>query len=136
MRLDGKTALVTGARGGIGRAITTRFLREGATVYAVDLPGQGPSADEKDGGRFLPVDITAEDQVVAALARVRGEAGRLDILVNAAGIEIEKTVPDTTLEDWNRIFAVNVTGTSVRTTGSSRIPASRRTARPRAPCTR
>ena len=112
MKLKGKTALVTGGRGGIGRAICARFLGEGAAVYAADLTPQGslPKHDE-DGSVFVRLDVTAEADAVSAMERVAADAGKLDILVNAAGIEIEKTIEETTLEEWNRSFAVNVTGT-------------------------
>ena len=109
MMLEGKIALVTGGRGGIGRAICARFLREGAKVYAGDLNENGslPSHDD-DGTRFVRLDVTDEATVKAAMEEI-GE--RLDILVNAAGIEIEETIENTTLEQWNKIFAINVTGT-------------------------
>lgn len=111
MRLQGKTALVTGGRGGIGRAICARFLAEGARVYAADL-SEGGSLDLPGGDAdFIQLDVSSEDEVRAAMERVSDEAGKLDILVNAAGIEIEKTIEHTTLEEWNRSFAVNVTGT-------------------------
>lgn len=110
--LEGKIALVTGARGGIGRAIVARFVKEGAKVYAADLTQQGSlAAHEDDGSVFVKLDVTEEADAIAAMGRVQAEAGKLDILVNAAGIEIEKTIEDTTLEEWNRSFAVNVTGT-------------------------
>ncbi|OEV12545.1 SDR family NAD(P)-dependent oxidoreductase [Streptomyces nanshensis] len=111
MKLSGKTAFVTGARGGIGRAIVARFLREGAVVHAADLPGSGPDGAQEDGSRFVGVDVASEADVAAAMAEVRERSGKLDVLVNAAGIELEKTIEDTTLEEWNRSFAVNVTGT-------------------------
>lgn len=112
MMLAGKIALVTGARGGIGRAIVDRFRREGATVYAADLTEQGSLEKHvDDGSRFVRYDVTQETDAIAAMDKVRSEVGRLDILVNAAGIEIEKTIEDTSLEEWNRSFAVNVTGT-------------------------
>jgi NAD(P)-dependent dehydrogenase (short-subunit alcohol dehydrogenase family) len=110
MTLGGKIALVAGGAGGIGRAIVERFEREGAIVYAADLP-TGSSSDSLASQRFLPMDVTSEDQVTVAMEVVEREHGRLDILVNAAGIEIEKTIEHTTLAEWNRSFAVNATGT-------------------------
>jgi NAD(P)-dependent dehydrogenase (short-subunit alcohol dehydrogenase family) len=109
--LAGKTALVTGGCGGIGRAICARFQREGATVFAADLTESGSLSTETGSGRFMKFDVTSEDDARAAMALVERERGQLDILVNAAGIEIEKTVEETSLADWNRIFAINVTGT-------------------------
>ena len=112
MKLEGKIALVTGGRGGIGRAIVSRFLREGATVYAADLTPQGSLAEhDDDGSRFVQMNVADEQAVKAAMAQVESDFGQLDILVNAAGIEIEKTIEDTTLEEWNTSFAVNCTGT-------------------------
>ncbi|MGI9332444.1 MAG: SDR family NAD(P)-dependent oxidoreductase [Gammaproteobacteria bacterium] len=107
--LKGLVAVVTGGSGGIGSAICARFAREGASVYAADVtagPGTLPS-----GVTYHRHDVTSEDSAVELMARVDEAHGRLNILVNAAGIEIEKTIEQTTLEDWNRIFAVNVSGT-------------------------
>ncbi|MEM0988804.1 MAG: SDR family oxidoreductase [Pseudomonadota bacterium] len=107
MRLAGKTAFVTGGCGGIGRAICTRFASEGGEVIAADLaPWEGPP----EGVRVISYDVTREDAAAEAMAGVARDWGRLDVLVNAAGIEIEKTIEDTTLDEWNRSFAVNVTG--------------------------
>lgn len=111
-KLQGLVALVTGGRGGIGGAICERFIAEGATVFAGDLSKQGSlegAAD--DGARYLPLDVTSEDSVIAAAQAIDAACGRLDVLVNAAGIEIESTIEHTTLAAWNRIFAINVTGT-------------------------
>ena len=110
-RLEGEVALVTGGRGGIGRAICARFEAEGAVVYAADLSEAGSLAAPDGASRFVRVDVSDEESVTAAMARVAEEQGRLDVLVNAAGIEIEKTIEETSLEEWNRSFAVNVTGT-------------------------
>ncbi len=110
--LAGKAALVTGGRGGIGRAICARFVREGAEVFAADLSEQGSLVTGSEPeGRFVELDVTSEDSVSAALDAVANECGKLDILVNAAGIEIEKTIEETSLDEWNQSFAVNVTGT-------------------------
>ncbi|MEM9124910.1 MAG: SDR family oxidoreductase [Pseudomonadota bacterium] len=112
MMLNGKTALITGGRGGIGRAIAARFLREGARVYAADLSPIGSlAANDDDGGTFVKYDVTQERDAIAVMEQIGAEAGQLDILVNAAGVEIEKTIEDTSLDDWNLSFAVNVTGT-------------------------
>ncbi len=114
VRLADKVALVTGGRGGIGRAICDRFVREGATVFAADLSATGSMATDVGGdaeGDFVRLDVTDEATVKDGMATVEEQHGRLDVLVNAAGIEIEKTIEETSLEDWNRIFAINVTGT-------------------------
>ena len=105
--LEGKTAFVTGGTGGIGSAICERFAREGAQVVAADLaaPAELPERVE-----FIAYDVTDEDICRDTFNELAARWDKLDILVNAAGIEIEKTIEDTTLEEWNRIFAINVTG--------------------------
>ncbi|MFZ9038800.1 MAG: SDR family NAD(P)-dependent oxidoreductase [Gammaproteobacteria bacterium] len=105
--LAGKTAFVTGGCGGIGRAICERFAREGARVIAADLASQNELPDRVE---FLAYDVTDESICQQTFAALAERWDKLDILVNAAGIEIEKTIEDTTLEEWNRIFGVNVTG--------------------------
>lgn len=108
MILKGKTAFVTGGTGGIGQAICERFAKEGAEVIAADL--QNKSAGQEDGITFVQYDVTSEETVISTFDQLAEKWGKLDILVNAAGIEIEKTIEDTSLEEWNRIFAINVTG--------------------------
>lgn len=107
MSVAGRVALVVGARGGIGRAVTKRLVREGATVYAADR------TDPVDGdpGHPLLLDVTDETDVSRVITTIGEADGRLDILVNAAGVELEKTVEDTSLAEWEHSFAVNVTGT-------------------------
>jgi NAD(P)-dependent dehydrogenase (short-subunit alcohol dehydrogenase family) len=106
-QLQGKTAFVTGGSGGIGAAICERFAAEGARVIAADLH---PPATTVEGIEFREFDVTSESMVITAFTEIAQQWPQLDILVNAAGIEIEKTIEDTTLEEWNRIFAINVTG--------------------------
>ena len=106
--LKGRIALVTGGCGGIGRAICQRFHAEGAMVYATDVA----SCDFSESNiHVLHHDVGSEEDAKAVMARVAAEHGRLDVLVNAAGIEIEKTIEETTLDEWNRSFSVNVNGT-------------------------
>ena len=102
--LAGKTAFVTGGTGGIGSAICERFEKEGAQVIAADL------SDNGGAGEFQRFDVTDEAAVVSTFDALAERWEKLDILVNAAGIEIEETIEHTTLEQWNRIFAINVTG--------------------------
>lgn len=106
MMLEGKTALVTGGTGGIGSAICERFEKEGAKVIAADLSDSGDGGS----GTFRQFDVTNEAQIIETFDQLAKDWGKLDILVNAAGIEIEETIENTTLEQWNRIFAINVTG--------------------------
>ncbi|MDC0166385.1 SDR family oxidoreductase [Gammaproteobacteria bacterium] len=106
--LKGRIALVTGGCGGIGRAICQRFHAEGAVVYATDVA----SFDFPEPNiHVLHQDVSAESDAKAVMAQVEKDHNRLDILVNTAGIEIEKTIEDTTLEEWNHSFSVNVNGT-------------------------
>lgn len=102
--LEGKTALVTGGTGGIGSAICARFEKEGAEVVAADL------SDNGGAGEFCKFDVTDEQNVIATFQDLAKRWDKLDILVNAAGIEIEETIENTTLDQWNKIFAINVTG--------------------------
>jgi len=105
--LKGKTAFVTGGTGGIGQAICDRFIREGATVVAADLQNL---ARQREDLEFVSYDLTSEETVISTFDQLAKNWDKLDILVNAAGIEIEKTIEETSLEEWNRIFAINVTG--------------------------
>ncbi|MDH3219342.1 MAG: SDR family oxidoreductase [Gammaproteobacteria bacterium] len=105
--LHGKTAFVTGGSGGIGSAICARFAREGARVIAADL---AQPDEQPEGIEFITYDVTDAAVCQQTFAALSARWDRLDILVNAAAIEIEKTIEETTLEEWNRIFAINVTG--------------------------
>ena len=103
---------VTGGRGGIGRAVVKRLMKEGAMVYAADLTQNGSLATHNDdGSQYVKLDVTAEQDSIDAFKLINDQHGKLDVLVNAAGIEIEKTIEHTTLDEWNQSFAVNATGT-------------------------
>lgn len=105
-RLAGRTALITGATRGIGAALATRFVAEGATVVAADLtdrPG--------DHSRFLRCDVTAAEDVAAAVAFTEAEFGGLDIMVNNAGLGAAADLTELSDEHWSRVIAVSLTGT-------------------------
>lgn len=113
----GPVALVTGGAQGIGRAVAERLLRDGFAVSLVDVDreaGEEAAADLAPLGpvRFLWADVADEGQVRAAVAEAAGAFGRLDALVNNAGIAKAHGPPleELSLEDWNRVLAVNLTG--------------------------
>ena len=101
-RFNEKVALVTGGRSGIGLAIARRLRSEGASVYTA----QRSMDTEFDG---IEVDFTSPSNAATAIEEVIRRAGRLDVLVNNAGVMQEALVEDTTLEDWERTLAVNLT---------------------------
>lgn len=113
-RLGGKTAFITGAASGIGRAVALAFVREGAAVALVDIDRGGLDSAatqiEALGGRCqrFCADVTADAELGRAIDRTIAELGQIDILVNNAGILLEKSLVDTTDEDWDRITAVNL----------------------------
>lgn len=112
-RFEGKVALVTGAASGIGRATVVRLAAEGATVVAADVDRDGLAtlgAEASGPVRVVPTDVSDPGQVDALVA-VAAEEGHLDVVCNIAGILRFGNLADTTLDEWNRILAVNLTGT-------------------------
>lgn len=103
-RLDGKIAVITGAKGGIGGAAAEKFAAEGAVVVGVDLEGGSP------GQLALAVDVTDESAVEQLYADVESRFGRVDILFNNAGISPndDASVLETSLEAWQRVQDVNL----------------------------
>lgn len=107
-RLSGKTALVTGGRQGIGRAIVDALLAEGARVIT---NGRGPRPDNlPDSVGWQTTDMSSVSDVQDLAAAIIENFGELSILVNNAGIQIEKSVVDTTDEDWDNLMGVNARG--------------------------
>ena len=113
-----RVVLVTGAGGGIGKAVARRFLTEGAQVFAADLPGERFTAAVAElgvapGAAIYPIE--ADVTVVADCERMVGVAvaggGRLDALVNCAGVWVEGPSETMTEADWDRVVSVNLKGT-------------------------
>ena len=100
-----RTVIVTGARGGIGEATAKKFLELGDQVYGADLAFNETPYD------FVEVicDVSDPDAVSGLVERVVSETSRIDVLVNNAGIRVSKDVINTTIEEWDRMMAVNLT---------------------------
>ena len=108
-------ALVTGAARGIGLATAKRFLAEGWRVALLDIAGERlhnavAALAEADNTLALECDVSDADAVTAAIAKVNERFGRLDALVNNAGVAVFAPLLETSEADWNRILAVNLTG--------------------------
>lgn len=114
MRLNQKSAIVTGGAGGIGRATALAFAREGARVVVVDIDGQAAQqvADEiaAAGGEAVAVraDVSSDSDIADVVATAVDRFGGVDIVFNNAGIIRRADAVETTVEEWDRVFAVNV----------------------------
>lgn len=106
-----RVAVVTGAASGIGRQIATDLLAAGARVFAVDLSNQAPV----EHARLLAVraDVTDSEQMAQVVARAVDAFGAIDILVHSAGVGLERSFLEMKREEWERILAIDLTGTFV-----------------------
>ena len=115
-RVAGKVAIITGGASGIGRGCAIRLAEEGAIVVITDIqdePGRGVAAGISAAGgtaQYLSHDVTSEDAWIAVVATVVEQHGRLDVLVNNAGIGIGGSIIEMSLSDWQRQQAVNLDG--------------------------
>jgi len=113
-RLEGKSALITGAARGIGRAFAEAYVREGATVAIADIDVAGARAAAAEigpGAYAVEIDVTRQDSIDAAIAAVVAQAGALDILVNNAAVFDLAPIVEISRESHDRLFAINVAGT-------------------------
>jgi 3alpha(or 20beta)-hydroxysteroid dehydrogenase len=112
-RLSGKVALVTGAASGMGEATSRLFAAEGARVFLTDINttrGKEVESELAGNGTFHHLDVTSAEEWDGAVARCRNEFGRIDILLNSAGIGRGGRIEDETVEDHEQLLRVNVTG--------------------------
>jgi NAD(P)-dependent dehydrogenase (short-subunit alcohol dehydrogenase family) len=115
-RLEGRFALITGAASGIGAATAKRFADEGSSIAALDLAkpsddAWGPVARAAPVALFRDgVDVRDEDAVAAAVAEVAARFGRIDILVNSAGVAGMGAAADLAVEEWDRVIDTNLKG--------------------------
>ena len=129
-RLTGKVALISGGARGQGAAETRLFVREGASVVFGDIlddDGKKVEAELRAAGgaaTYVHLDVTRETDWRAAVATAVQRYGKLDVLVNNAGILLRARIEDTSEADWDRIMAVNVKGVFLGT--KCAIPAMRR----------
>jgi cyclopentanol dehydrogenase len=129
-RLDGKVALISGGARGQGAAEAKLFVREGANVVfgdVLDEEGRKVEAEVRATGgeaTYVHLDVTQEGQWRTAVDAAVQRYGKLDILVNNAGILLRKSIEETTVEEWDRIMAVNLKGVFLGTKHA--LPAMRR----------
>jgi NAD(P)-dependent dehydrogenase (short-subunit alcohol dehydrogenase family) len=110
--LDGKVAVITGAGSGMGKASVTLFVEEGAKVVAADLSGAEKDTAREVGGGVLPVhcDVTQETDVESLMRAAVDEFGRLDAVLNVAGIADAAKLADVSMEQYDRIMNVDLRG--------------------------
>ena len=116
-RLKDKVALITGAGMGLGQAMALLFNREGAKIVVTDINTEAGTetvdAIRKEGGDaiFVRADVSIADDAERMIATAVNSYGGIDVLVNNAGVQVEKNVPDTTEEEWDYVLGVNLKGT-------------------------
>jgi 3(or 17)beta-hydroxysteroid dehydrogenase len=115
-RVKGKVAIVTGAASGLGRGAASLLAKEGARVTLTDInEADGKEAAEeirRDGGEavFMKLDVSSESDWSEVIEKTLSEFGKLDVLVNNAGVELVKEIADTSLEEWRWLMSVNLDG--------------------------
>ncbi|MFP4349959.1 MAG: SDR family NAD(P)-dependent oxidoreductase [Desulfococcaceae bacterium] len=127
-KLNGKIAVVTGGAGGIGEALALGLAYHGATVVvasrnreAIEAVAQKITKETGSEAVAIPVDVTDEQSTADLMNRVKEKYGRIDILVNAMGMNIKHDAFEYPMEDWEKLFNVNVKGTMIACKAAGRI---------------
>jgi D-threitol dehydrogenase (NAD+) len=110
--LDGKVAVVTGGASGIGAAIVDAYAAKGATVVVLDKAVEAAQHKVDDGSAAAAIgcDVTSEQSVVDAVSAVHARFGRIDVLINSAGIALIDPAEQLTVKDWDQTMAINLRG--------------------------
>lgn len=110
-RLENKVAIITGGAAGIGAATAVKFAEEGAQVVIWDIDeSKGNELAQKLNARFMKVNTANYNDIEAAAKKVNDDFGRIDILINNAGITRDSTLKKMTVEQWQQVIDVNLTG--------------------------
>ncbi|GBQ13807.1 SDR family oxidoreductase [Swaminathania salitolerans] len=122
--LGGKVALVTGGASGIGAAIAEAYVRKGARVAVVDVNHDNAAAKASalgEAARPFACDVSNPESVKSVVAAVRDSFGRIDIVVNCAGVVFLAPAESLSMEHWNKTIAINLTGSFVMTQEAGRV---------------
>ncbi len=114
MRLAGKTALITGAARGIGKAFAQTYVREGARVAIADIDiekARNTASDLGSAAIAVELDVTSQSSIDLAVSQIIGELGQIDILINNAAIFTAAPITEISRGDYQRVFDINVSGT-------------------------
>lgn len=111
-KLEGRVAVVTGAASGLGKTCATRFAAEGAKIVVADIQdAEGEATAKELGGSYVRTDVSVAEEVKALVDTVVGEHGRIDILMNNAGIDGEQgIIGNSSIENWRRVMSINIDG--------------------------
>ena len=110
-RVQDKVTIITGGASGIGEGMVRRFCAEGAKVILADIeeaPGQAIAAE--CGADFFALDVSSPQAWASLASKVSAEHGRLDVLLNNAGIVSQQSIVEADVDTWNRLMSVNLTG--------------------------